>query len=247
MNFPDLPDNHFGPFLAACGGLSEKLSRVIPTIQDSRKRSMLARMLEGFKQGVEAFEEQAIPEFERTHRELQASTEKTMGLLDDHKALTARMREIRDELAAKVEAAEAAKAWGQLHHSRPIHGFPAPPPNSRANLAIRAALSLVGTWYRWGGASRSGVDCSGLTMLAYNAAGIHLSHYSGAQWAETVRVPLYALRPGDLLFYGWHGDQHVAMYIGRGRMIEAQQTGTRVHVVPLRFGYGFAGAGRPRG
>ena len=45
MNFPDLPDNHFGPFLAACGGLSEKLSRVIPTIQDSRKRSMLARML----------------------------------------------------------------------------------------------------------------------------------------------------------------------------------------------------------
>ena len=164
--------------------------------------------------------------------------------------LNAALRQVKGQIAvfiARARAAAAAKAWGQLHHSRPIHGFPAPPPNSRANLAIRAALSLVGTWYRWGGASRSGVDCSGLTMLAYNAAGIHLSHYSGAQWAETVRVPLYALRPGDLLFYGWHGDQHVAMYIGRGRMIEAQQTGTRVHVVPLRFGYGFAGAGRPRG
>jgi len=110
MNFPDLPDNHFGPFLAACGGMSEKLSRVIPTIPDSRKRSMLARMLEGFNQGLEAFKEQAIPEFERTHKELQASTEKTMGLLEDHKSLRERMMEIRDQLAAKVEAAKAAKA-----------------------------------------------------------------------------------------------------------------------------------------
>ena len=132
MNFPDLPDNHFGPFLAACGGLSEKLSRVIPTIQDSRKRSMLARMLEGFKQGVEAFQEQAIPEFERTHRELQASTEKTMGLLDDHKALTARMREIRDELAAKVEAAEAAKAEPKPQRKPPARPSVAAKPKSEA-------------------------------------------------------------------------------------------------------------------
>jgi cell wall-associated NlpC family hydrolase len=84
-------------------------------------------------------------------------------------------------------------------------------------------------------------------MLAYDAAGIYLSHYSGAQWDETTRVPLYDIQPGDLLFYGYNGDEHVAMYVGRGQMIEAEETGTVVHVVPIRLGYGFAGVGRPRG
>lgn len=110
MNFPDLPDNHFGPFLAACGGIAEKLSRAIPMVPDPRKRDILAKMLSGFNDGIEEFKDKAIPEFEKTHKELQASTEKTMDLLEDHKALRARMEEIRDDLAAKVEEAKAAKA-----------------------------------------------------------------------------------------------------------------------------------------
>ena len=124
--------------------------------------------------------------------------------------------------------------------------FPAPPPDSKANIAVGAALSYIGTWYSWGGASRSGVDCSGLVMLAYDAAGIYLPHYSGAQYNDTQRVPLRDIQPGDLLFYGYNGDEHVSMYIGAGQMIEAEMTGTRVHVVPVRLGYGFVGLGRPR-
>jgi cell wall-associated NlpC family hydrolase len=147
---------------------------------------------------------------------------------------------------AAIRAAEARKSARRLHTSKPVAGFPSPPPNSRANIAVRAAYSFIGVPYVWGGASRSGVDCSGLVMLAWAAAGVFLPHYSGAQFADTVRVPLIALRPGDLLFYGWHGDQHVAMYVGHGHMIEAETTGTRVHVVPVRLGWGFAGAGRPR-
>ena len=146
---------------------------------------------------------------------------------------------------AAQEAAAARKAAGRLH-AKPTRGVPVPPPNSRANRAIIAAESYLGVPYVWGGASRSGVDCSGLVMLAYAAAGIFLPHYSGAMYADTVRVPLFALRPGDLLFYGWHGDEHVAMFIGHGEMIEAATTGTRVHITPVRLGYGFAGAGRPR-
>jgi cell wall-associated NlpC family hydrolase len=147
---------------------------------------------------------------------------------------------------AAQEAAAARRAAGRIHSSHPGQGYPAPPPNSRANIAIRAALSYLGVPYVWGGASKRGVDCSGLIMLAYAAAGIFFPHYSGAQYADTVRVPLWDLRPGDLLFYGWHGDQHVAMYLGNHEMIEAETFGTRVHVTPLRLGWGFAGAGRPR-
>jgi cell wall-associated NlpC family hydrolase len=164
-------------------------------------------------------------------------------------SLNQTLSQVKGQIATFVdqaEAAAAAKSAGTLSSARPIAGFPAPPPDSRADIAIRAALSFVGTPYVWGGASRSGVDCSGLVMLAYDAAGIYLPHYSGGQWDDTTRVPLYDIEPGDLLFYGYNGDEHVAMYVGHGQMIEAEETGTLVHVVPIRLGYGFAGVGRPR-
>jgi cell wall-associated NlpC family hydrolase len=144
------------------------------------------------------------------------------------------------------ELAAAAKSAATLRDARPVVGFAAPPPNSRGNIAVRQALSYVGVPYLWGGASRRGVDCSGLTMLAYQAAGIYLPHYSGSQYSATVPVPLFDLRPGDLLFYGPGGDEHEAMYIGNDKMIEAEHTGTFVLVTDVRLGYGFVGAGRPR-
>jgi cell wall-associated NlpC family hydrolase len=147
---------------------------------------------------------------------------------------------------AQAEAAASAKEVSSFNAQSLSDGIVNPPPDSRANIAIRAAMSYIGTWYVWGGASRSGVDCSGLIMLAYDAAGIHFPHYSGAMYEDTMRVPLIDIEPGDLLFYGYDGDQHVAMYVGDGKMIEAEMTGTRVHIVPVRLGYGFFGLGRPR-
>jgi cell wall-associated NlpC family hydrolase len=167
---------------------------------------------------------------------LQATLQRTLG-------------QVKGKIATYVDevaAAAAAKAAGALRTAKPQKGFPAPPGDSRAAVAIRAAESYLGTWYCWGGASRSCVDCSGLIMLAYEAAGIDFPHYSGAQYEDTERVPLYDIQPGDLLFYGYNGDEHVAMYVGDGKMIEAEMTGTRVHITPVRFGYGFAGLGRPR-
>jgi cell wall-associated NlpC family hydrolase len=159
---------------------------------------------------------------------------------------------------ARAEQAAAAKAlreWEKTHHGKPgkhhrgggpYSNYPAPPPNSRGNRAVIAAESFLGVPYVWGGASRYGVDCSGLVMLAWRAAGVDLPHYSGAQFNDTIRIPLWDLKPGDLLFYGWHGDEHVTMYIGHGLMIEAPETGYVVHITPIRLGYGFAGAGRVR-
>lgn len=122
----------------------------------------------------------------------------------------------------------------------------APPPSSVGQAAVQAAERYLGVWYCWGGASSSCLDCSGLVMLAYQAVGVSLPHYSGAQFNDTVRVPLSDIQPGDLLFYGYNGDQHVAMYVGNGMMIEAPQAGYQVHITPIRLGYGFAGIGRVR-
>jgi cell wall-associated NlpC family hydrolase len=147
---------------------------------------------------------------------------------------------------AQEEAAAAAASSSTLNSAQPSGNFPAPPPDSVANIAIRAAESYLGVPYVWGGASRSGVDCSGLIMLAYEAAGIDFPHYSGAQYEDTERVPLYDIQPGDLLFYGPGGDEHVAMYVGSGEMIEAPETGQVVHITPVRLYGDFVGLGRPR-
>jgi cell wall-associated NlpC family hydrolase len=149
----------------------------------------------------------------------------------------------------QAEAAAAAAAAKQYQNAiNGHHGkYPVPPLNTRAGRAVAFALSMLGVPYVWGGASRRGVDCSGLVMLSWGAAGIGLPHYSGAQFADTVYVPAYAMKPGDLLFYGRYGSEHVAMYIGRGLMIEAPTFGQRVHVTPVRMGYNFAGVRRPRG
>ncbi len=89
------------------------------------------------------------------------------------------------------------------------------------------------------------MDCSGLVLVAYAAAGIILPHYSGYQFADTVRVPLYDLQPGDILFWGRNGDEHEALYIGNDKVIQAEQTGTLVQITPIWFGPSFAGVGRP--
>ena len=172
-----------------------------------------------------------------TSRVLQSSLKNTLA-------------QVKGQIGAYVaqdEAAAAAASSSDLNSATPIAGFPAPPPDSVANIAIRAAESYLGVPYVWGGASRGGVDCSGLVMLAYEAAGVDLPHYSGAQFDDTERVPLYDIQPGDLLFYGYNGDEHVAMYVGHGEMIEAPETGEVVHITPVRLGYGFAGLGRVRG
>jgi peptidoglycan DL-endopeptidase CwlO len=149
--------------------------------------------------------------------------------------------------AAAAAAAAVARAVTVAQSAPPTSvSFPAPPPSNIGEAAVQAAEKYQGVPYCWGGATGSCMDCSGLVMLAYGAVGVSLPHYSGAQFDDTVRVPLSDIQPGDLLFYGYNGDEHVAMYVGGGNMIEAPETGYTVHITPIRLGYGFAGIGRVR-
>ena len=127
----------------------------------------------------------------------------------------------------------------------------APPPTAAGGAgAVQAAESQMGVPYVWGGESPKGsacpgFDCSGLTAWSWGQVGVGLPHYSGAQMADSTPVPISDLQPGDLLFYGPGGSEHVAMYVGPGTMIEAPYTGALVWITSLRLGDGFVGAGRP--
>ncbi len=99
----------------------------------------------------------------------------------------------------------------------------------RAELAVDAALSELGSPYVWDAAGPDTFDCSGLTLWAWGHAGVALGHYTGDQVHEGRLVSANQLLPGDLVFFG-AALHHVGMYLGAGYMIDAPTTGDYVKV-----------------
>ena len=109
-------------------------------------------------------------------------------------------------------------------------GGSVPDPGGSGNSAVVAiAQRYLGVPYVYGGASPSGFDCSGLTMYCYAQVGIGLSHGATDQQHASTPVPLSALQPGDLVFFGNASySYHVGIYVGGGSMIHAPHTGAVV-------------------
>jgi cell wall-associated NlpC family hydrolase len=100
-----------------------------------------------------------------------------------------------------------------------------------AQQAVKLARTQLGVPYVYGGASPSGFDCSGLVSWVYGRLGVRLPHNAAALYGIGRPVPVWGMRPGDLVFFSGLG--HVGLYVGRGRMIHAPQSGRRVEVQRL--------------
>ncbi|MGH9297405.1 MAG: C40 family peptidase [Acidimicrobiales bacterium] len=229
---------------AATGGLSHALTRYVASFEHTT-----------------ALKESAL-----------ASSEQTAHLVATIGAMRSQAVELERQATselittkAKLLALVGAKMYRRLLSPAPV-GAPYKGPNlagisagavaspAQGVAAVKAAKKLLGIPYVWGGASRQGVDCSGLTMLAWQAAGISLEHSATIQWEASQPVPLDRLRPGDLLFYHFANDgptpiTHVVMYVGTGpfgkaTVIQAASQGTNVVLGPIYF-EGLVSAGMP--
>jgi len=110
--------------------------------------------------------------------------------------------------------------------------------NGPGDLAVEYAMRQRGKPYAWGGNGPNAFDCSGLTSQAWLVGGVTLPRIANDQYNIGARVPLDALRSGDLVF--WAGDvndsrsiHHVATYIGGGNVVTAPETGAVVKTASI--------------
>jgi cell wall-associated NlpC family hydrolase len=161
--------------------------------------------------------------------------------------LAARQTAARAAAAAAAAAARAAyTATVSRSYARSTPTYTSATVSGGSGLGAQAAawaLSQVGHRYVYGAAGPSAFDCSGLTMSAYRSVGIYLPHFSGAQWGAGRHISASQLQPGDLVFY-YSPSQHVGMYIGGGRIVEAANPSAGVKVSGL-YSMPFVGAVRP--
>jgi cell wall-associated NlpC family hydrolase len=112
-------------------------------------------------------------------------------------------------------------------------------PTTSQKAVVDAAKEYLGLPYVWGGTSKTkGVDCSGLVQSVYKSLGYDLPRLSADQ-ARSGR-PIASMKdaqPGDLI--AWNnssrnnGADHIAIYVGNGKMIEAPRTGLNVRLVDV--------------
>ncbi|WP_324192750.1 NlpC/P60 family protein [Nocardia transvalensis] len=176
-------------------------------------------------------------------------------------ARAAANREAQDRAA---QLGDGKRPHTQLGNDPPPHRSmpnpPSRPSGSRAEqieTVVDRAMSQLGVTYAWGGGdedgptlgihdggvadsygdfNKVGFDCSGLMIYAFAGIGISLPHYSGYQYNMGTRVPVAERERGDMLFWGPNGSEHVALYLGGGKMIEAPESGDVVKISPVREG-----------
>lgn len=147
--------------------------------------------------------------------------------LAEESARIAAEKKAAAEAAAKAEAEKKAAAEQAKRN--------------KAKQVADYAKTAVGTAYVWGGTNmKTGVDCSGLCYAAYKAYGYTLPRVSRDMAASSALLSVTPnttyLKAGDLVFYASSGIvDHVAMYIGDGKVVHASDYSTGVIISKYNY------------
>jgi len=204
-----------------------------------------------------------LREFEATKQRVQSTqlvlADRTALLLAEKKRLD---RQVTEAKAALLKAEKLLESLSKLDRERLLREEAAREnkilsdskryaasykgDNTRGSIALKFALQQIGDIYVWAAAGPTRWDCSGLTLRAFQKAGVSLPHHSGSQFKYGKQVAYSNLKPGDLLFFG-KPISHVSIYMGGGKMVQAPRAGKKVEVVNLTKMFGkkpFVGAKR---
>lgn len=102
---------------------------------------------------------------------------------------------------------------------------------AKRQAVVDFALQFEGNPYVYGGTSlTNGADCSGFVMSVFANFGYSLPRVAAAQCDASAKKDISQLEPGDLVFYGNGYVDHVALYIGDGKIIHASGAATGIKI-----------------
>jgi cell wall-associated NlpC family hydrolase len=162
----------------------------------------------------------------------------------DQQSLVAQKATIEAKLQGLKELRQRLNVPAKTTSSRSSATNNGPPPavSGAAGRAVSFAYAQLGKPYGWGAAGPDSYDCSGLTMRAWEAAGVSLPHNAASQYSQVRHVSRDALAPGDLVFANSLG--HVGIFIGDDTMIDAPHSGADVRKISISS-FSIVGYGRP--
>ena len=140
---------------------------------------------------------------------------------------------LADKTVSEVQGYQEAKAEAEVIAQERLEAEAAA---EEARLEMRQgivdfALQFVGNPYVYGGTSlTNGADCSGFVMSVFAEFGYELPRVAAAQCAASEKKSVADIEAGDLVFYGDGGIDHVALYIGDGKIVHASTAATGIKV-----------------
>lgn len=166
-----------------------------------------------------------------------ALADKTVSDVEEYQEAKAEAEEIAQKRLEAEAAAEAARKAEEERKAAEEAARKA----EEARVARRQeiadfALQFVGNPYVYGGTSlTNGADCSGFVMSVFAQFGYELPRVAAAQCAASQKKSTEEIEVGDLVFYGDGGIDHVALYIGDGKIVHASTAATGIKVSDYNY------------
>ncbi|MEU6755960.1 NlpC/P60 family protein [Streptomyces sp. NPDC005409] len=167
----------------------------------------------------------AAAEAKQAKEEAQKKADEEKKAKDEADRKAEAERATRSSERTKLQSASGSDSGSTAQGS----GTVTAPATGSAAAIVNFARAQVGKAYVSGGTGPNSFDCSGLVQAAYRQAGISLPRMSQAQSSSGTAVSLSALQPGDILYWGARGSAyHVAIYVGGGKFVGAQNSSTGI-------------------
>jgi cell wall-associated NlpC family hydrolase len=254
-------DNSTLAVLLGSTSLEDLLNKIETINSTARQDTSIVAQVTSFKAAVQhnrielrnahAEQQRVVGQKAAQRQKIESQLASRRQLLSSIKGQIARIRAAEEAQQRQLAAAAQSRLAGQGNVSVSGVGISAgtpegsivAPPNTHGGV-VGIAMRYLGVPYRWGGASPSGFDCSGLVVYVFSQIGISLPHSTYSLWNVGTPVSRDQLQPGDLVFFSGLG--HMGIYIGNNQFIHAPHTGDFVKISSISGYYASAYYGARR-